>query len=196
MTIPTALALSEIATNKRVEGGGEYYIVSRSFGLNIGATIGLVLYLSQAVSVAFYVIAFTEAFSFLFDFLKDRFDILLPRQVISIPVMLLLAYLIITKGVNMGVKALYVIVGILASNRWVEAAISGVDGTTKTFIIIGYAGAAAALAAIPFSIAARRNRKKAGSMTSVMLKMENASALSGFGIQNCSYPSLGLNINF
>ncbi|MBN8786050.1 MAG: hypothetical protein J0I84_03115 [Terrimonas sp.] len=88
------------------------------------------------------------------------------------------------------------IVGILASNRWVEAAISGVDGTTKTFIIIGYAGAAAALAAIPFSIAARRNRKKAGSMTSVMLKMENASALSGFGIQNCSYPSLGLNINF
>ncbi len=114
VTIPTALALSEIATNKRVEGGGEYYIVSRSFGLNIGATIGLVLYLSQAVSVAFYVIAFTEAFSFLFDFLKDRFDILLPRQVISIPVMLLLAYLIITKGANIGVKALYVIVGILA----------------------------------------------------------------------------------
>ncbi|MEA4974347.1 MAG: amino acid permease [Paludibacter sp.] len=114
VTIPTALALSEIATNKRVEGGGEYYIVSRSFGLNIGATIGLVLYMSQAVSVAFYVIAFTEAFSFLFDFLKDRFDILLPRQVISIPVMLLLAYLIITKGANIGVKALYVIVGILA----------------------------------------------------------------------------------
>src|SRR5574344_2722785 len=95
VTIPTALAISEIATNKRVEGGGEYYIISRSFGLNIGATIGLVLYLSQAVSVAFYVIAFTEAFSFLFDFLKEKFDILLPRQVISIPVMFLLAYMII-----------------------------------------------------------------------------------------------------
>jgi len=46
LTIPTALALSEIATNKRVEGGGEYFIISRSFGLNIGATIGIALYLS------------------------------------------------------------------------------------------------------------------------------------------------------
>jgi len=39
VTIPTALAISEIATNFKVEGGGEYFIMSRSFGLNIGATI-------------------------------------------------------------------------------------------------------------------------------------------------------------
>ena len=58
VTLPTALALSEIATNQRVEGGGEYFIISRSFGLNIGATIGIALYFSQAISVAFYVIAF------------------------------------------------------------------------------------------------------------------------------------------
>ncbi|MBT8478490.1 MAG: hypothetical protein KJO06_06205, partial [Gemmatimonadetes bacterium] len=32
VTIPTALAISEIATNRRVEGGGEYFIISRSFG--------------------------------------------------------------------------------------------------------------------------------------------------------------------
>ena len=51
LTIPTALAISELATNKRVEGGGEYFIMSRSFGLNIGATIGLALYLSQAISI-------------------------------------------------------------------------------------------------------------------------------------------------
>ena len=107
-------SISEIATNKRVEGGGEYFIVSRSFGLNIGATIGTVLYFSQAISVAFYVIAFTEAFSFFFDFIKDRFDVILPRQVISIPVMMLLAFLIIRKGANLGVKALYFIVAILA----------------------------------------------------------------------------------
>ena len=53
VTIPTALALSEIATNQKVEGGGEYFIISRSFGLNIGTTIGIALYLSQAISVAF-----------------------------------------------------------------------------------------------------------------------------------------------
>ena len=114
VTIPTALAISEIATNKRVEGGGEYYIISRSFGLNIGATIGIVLYLSQAISVAFYVIAFTESFSFLFDYLKDKYDLILPRQVISVPVMLLLAYIIFKKGADVGMKILYIITGILA----------------------------------------------------------------------------------
>src|SRR6056297_1814830 len=68
VTIPTAFAISEIATNQRV-GGGEYFIISRSFGLNIGGTIGIALFLSQAISVAFYVIAFTEAFEPLFSWL-------------------------------------------------------------------------------------------------------------------------------
>lgn len=62
VTVPTALAIAEIATNRRVEGGGEYFIVSRSFGRTIGAAIGISLYLSQAISVAFYLIAFGEAF--------------------------------------------------------------------------------------------------------------------------------------
>ena len=113
VTIPTALAISEIATNKRVEGGGEYFIISRSFGLNIGATIGIALYFSQAISVAFYVIAFTEAFEFVFNFLLEKFQFTLPRQAISIPVMIGLGALIIKKGANLGVKALYVVVGVL-----------------------------------------------------------------------------------
>ncbi|MCK3685034.1 amino acid permease [Maribellus sp. YY47] len=113
VTIPTALAISEIATNKRVEGGGEYFIISRSFGLNIGATIGIALFFSQAISVAFYIIAFTEAFEFFFDFLAKTYDFILPRQVISLPVMFGLAVMIVKKGANLGVKALYVVVGIL-----------------------------------------------------------------------------------
>jgi amino acid transporter len=113
VTIPTALAISEIATNKRVEGGGEYFIISRSFGLNIGATIGLALFFSQAISVAFYVIAFTEAFEFFFKYLFDQYGFILPRQAISLPVMIGLAVLIIKKGANLGVKALYVVAAIL-----------------------------------------------------------------------------------
>jgi amino acid transporter len=113
VTIPTALAISEIATNKRVEGGGEYFIISRSFGLNIGATIGVALYFSQAISVAFYVIAFTESFEFIFNLLLEKFNFTLPRQAISLPVMLGLAALIVKKGANLGVKALYIVVGIL-----------------------------------------------------------------------------------
>ena len=41
VTVPTALAVAEIATNQKVEGGGAYYMISRSFGLNIGGAIGL-----------------------------------------------------------------------------------------------------------------------------------------------------------
>ncbi|MBI9068697.1 MAG: amino acid permease [Salinivirgaceae bacterium] len=114
VTIPTALAISEIATNKRVEGGGEYFIISRSFGLNIGATIGIALFMSQAISVAFYVIAFTEAFEFFFRYMLEAHNLFLPRQVISIPAMTILATLILKKGANMGVKALYFVVVILA----------------------------------------------------------------------------------
>lgn len=113
VTIPTALAISELATNKRVEGGGEYFIISRSFGLNVGATIGIALFLSQAISVAFYVIAFTEAFQFFFDWVNEKYNLVLPRQVISIPVMLGLSVLILRKGANVGVKALYFVVVIL-----------------------------------------------------------------------------------
>ena len=62
LPFPTAMAVAEISTNQKVRGGGAYYIISRSFGINIGASIGFALYLSQAISVAFYIIAFAEAF--------------------------------------------------------------------------------------------------------------------------------------
>ena len=61
VTIPTAMAVAEIATNQKVQGGGAYFIISRSFGLNIGAAIGIALFIAQAISVSFYVIAFSEA---------------------------------------------------------------------------------------------------------------------------------------
>ncbi|MEZ5018542.1 MAG: amino acid permease [Bacteroidales bacterium] len=113
VTIPTALAISELATNKRVEGGGEYFIISRSFGLNTGATIGTALFLSQAISVAFYIIAFTEAFQFFFEFAAQRFSVAIPRQVISLPVTVVLGAMILRKGSNTGVKMLYAVVAIL-----------------------------------------------------------------------------------
>ncbi len=113
VTIPAALALSEIATNQRVEGGGVYYIISRSFGLNIGATIGITLYLAQAISVAFYILAFTEVFEPFFNFMYQRYNILVPRQVISVPVMAGLSVIILKRGANLGIKALYFVVFIL-----------------------------------------------------------------------------------
>lgn len=114
VTISTAMAIAEIATNQKVEGGGEYYIISRSFGINVGAAIGIALYLSQAVSVAFYIIAFAEAFGPLFDYLSSNFGIeLLDKRLISIPSVILLSILIIKKGAALGMKALYAVVTIL-----------------------------------------------------------------------------------
>lgn len=113
ITFPTALAISELATNTRVEGGGEYFIISRSFGLKIGSTIGITLYFSQAISVAFYIIAFTEAFEPFFNWYFHHFGYELPRQAISIPALGILAYIILKKGADLGVKALYVVIAIL-----------------------------------------------------------------------------------
>lgn len=113
ITIPTALAISEIATNTRVEGGGEYFIISRSFGLKIGSTIGVTLYISQAISVAFYIIAFTEAFDPLFSMVENRFGLSLPRQVISVPALCLMFYVIMKKGTGSGMKMLYAVFAML-----------------------------------------------------------------------------------
>ena len=109
ITIPTALAVSELATNTRVEGGGIYFIISRSFGLKIGSTIGIALFLSQAISVAFYIIAFAESFQFLFEWCKISYGIDLPKQAVSIPSLLLLGFVIIKLGSDSGMKLLYIV---------------------------------------------------------------------------------------
>ncbi|PIF06049.1 MAG: amino acid permease [Draconibacterium sp.] len=114
VTIPTAFAVAEIATNQRVEGGGAYYIISRSFGLNVGGAIGITLYLSQAISVAFYIIAFGEAFEPVTNWLYETYGFYMPdRRWITIPTTGILSLLILTKGANIGMKALYVVVAVL-----------------------------------------------------------------------------------
>ncbi|MCH2046039.1 MAG: amino acid permease [Saprospiraceae bacterium] len=120
VTIPTAMAIAEIATNQKVEGGGEYYIISRSFGLIIGSTIGMALYLSQAISVAFYIMAFAEAFSSLIAWFLANYHVpefiataLGYAQTISVPALFLLTAVVLTKGADLGVKMLYIVVATL-----------------------------------------------------------------------------------
>ena len=117
VTIPTAMAIGEIATNQKVEGGGEYYIISRSFGLVIGSSIGIALFFSQAISVAFYIIAFSEAFASLTEYLLGRYNLhpsliwlMEQKQTVSIPALFLLTAIVLSKGAELGVKTLYVVV--------------------------------------------------------------------------------------
>ncbi|QXD15339.1 hypothetical protein GQ464_018415 [Rhodocaloribacter litoris] len=114
VTVPTAMALAEIATNRKVEGGGEYFIISRSFGTTIGSVIGISLYLSQAISVAFYMIAFAEAFTPLAGSFERTFGIGFDPRFVSLPATVALILLMLTKGADLGVRALYVVVGTLA----------------------------------------------------------------------------------
>ena len=119
VTLPTALAVSEIATNRKVGGGGFYYVISRSFGLNIGAAIGFALYFSQAISIAFYIIAFAEAFAPFGEYLNQTYSLgnwgylLESKRTIGLGAMGLLTALMLTKGADIGVKALYVVAAVL-----------------------------------------------------------------------------------
>ena len=113
VTVPTALAIAEIATNRRVEGGGEYFIVSRSFGQSIGGAIGISLYLSQAISVGFYLIAFAEAFRPLEPWFQAQFGMPFDPRIVSLPVTIVILILAFTRGAALGVKALWVVAGVL-----------------------------------------------------------------------------------
>jgi len=121
VTIPTALAVAEIATNQKVEGGGAYYIISRSFGLNIGAAIGIALFLSQSISVSFYIIAFAESVIPFMEqlslsypvFFNEWGEYLLNKKYIALASMSLLTFIILRKGANVGMRVLYLVAFIL-----------------------------------------------------------------------------------
>lgn len=113
VTIPTALAIAEIATNRRVEGGGEYFIISRSFGITIGGAIGISLYLSQAISVAFYMIAFAEAFQPLAPWFEETVGLAFDPRYVSLPATFVLVGVVLRKGADLGVKALWVVASVL-----------------------------------------------------------------------------------
>jgi len=65
ISVLTSISLSAIATNIKVKGGGDYYLISRTLGSEFGGAIGLVLFLAQSVSIAFYCIGFGEAMTLL-----------------------------------------------------------------------------------------------------------------------------------
>ena len=60
ISVLTTFSLAAIATNLKVKGGGDYYLISRTLGLDFGGAIGIVLFLAQSISIAFYCIGFGE----------------------------------------------------------------------------------------------------------------------------------------
>ena len=60
ISILTSFSLATIATNLKVKGGGDYYLISRTLGVEFGGALGVVLFAAQSISIGFYSIGFGE----------------------------------------------------------------------------------------------------------------------------------------
>lgn len=104
VTLLSSLSLSAIATNTKAQGGGAYFLISRSLGLEMGGSVGMPLYLAQAISVAFYVVGFAESAQYLFPQLDGKFF-----SVCTLGVLVMVAWF----GAGIAIKAQFVIFGTL-----------------------------------------------------------------------------------
>ena len=66
ISVLTSISLSAVATNIKVKGGGDYYLISRTLGPEFGGALGIVLFLAQSVSIGFYSIGFGEVLAQVF----------------------------------------------------------------------------------------------------------------------------------
>jgi amino acid transporter len=107
ISILTSLSLSAIATNLRVKGGGDYYLISRTLGVEYGGALGLVLFLAQAVSIAFYAIGFAEVVGGLAGLEKP----LAIRVIAGVAVALL--FVLAWLGADWATKFQYAVMGVL-----------------------------------------------------------------------------------
>ncbi len=108
ITTLTTLSLSAIATNTRVKGGGAYYLISRSLGVEFGGAIGVVFFLAQAISVAMYVIGFTEALTETIPSLSDK-------SLAIASLVNLIVFVCVYIGAGWTIKVQYLILAILVA---------------------------------------------------------------------------------
>ena len=106
ITLLTSLSISAIATNTQVEGGGAYFLISRSLGPSYGGAIGLALFLAQALSVPFYVIGFAMAVVAAFPSMSGEF---ISVGFATATLLLVINYF----GANLAIKAQYFILAVL-----------------------------------------------------------------------------------
>lgn len=68
--IVTSLSIASMATNMRMGGGGVYYLITRSLGIEIGGAVGLALYFSQLISIALTTSGFAYTLCEMYPFLS------------------------------------------------------------------------------------------------------------------------------
>lgn len=105
----TGLSVSSIATDKKIETGGTYYIISRSLGLPIGGTLGWALFVGLSFSVSLYLIGFAEVFLGYFGF-----EVTLSSIRIAGSIILLLVTILTFISTSLAIKTQYIILTIMA----------------------------------------------------------------------------------
>lgn len=136
ISILTSFSLSAIATNLKVKGGGVYYLISRTLGLEFGGAIGIVLYLAQSVSIAFYCIGFGEALTNIFHATSHA----LPQIIAAFAVLLL--FIFAWLGADWATRFQYVVMSILAA-ALVSFFIGGLAGWNSAILTKSWARPAA-----------------------------------------------------
>jgi len=111
ISILTTISLSAIATNIHVNGGGDYYLISRTLGLEFGGAIGIVLFLAQSVSIGFYCIGFGEA---VVRILPGAGQVFHSPQVIALAAAMFL-FLLAWLGADWATRFQYVVMAILTA---------------------------------------------------------------------------------
>lgn len=107
ISVLTTFSLAAIATNLKVKGGGDYYLISRTLGLEFGGALGLVLFLAQSVSIAFYSIGFGEVVAGYFPGAPEVLPQLI--SVLAVALLFLLAWI----GADLATKFQYLVMTFL-----------------------------------------------------------------------------------
>jgi len=107
ISVLTTISLSAIATNLTVRGGGDYYLISRTLGLEFGGALGLVLFLAQSISIGFYCIGFGEVVAGLIGVNGYTAQIV---ALLAIASLFLLAW----QGADLATRFQYVVMGTLS----------------------------------------------------------------------------------
>jgi amino acid transporter len=109
ISVLTTFSLSAIATNLKVKGGGDYYLISRTLGVEFGGAIGVVLCLAQSVSIGFYCIGFGEALRNMLPFSQP----FLPQIIAALAVSFL--FIFAWLGADWATRFQYVVMGALVA---------------------------------------------------------------------------------
>ena len=129
ITFLTSLSIAAIATDQRVRGGGAYYMISRSLGLEVGGAVGIPLFLAQAFSVSLYTVGFSESFTAVYPQLSQKFVVTVTIMVVTGIALLSPKLAIRTQYLVMGVVLLSFLS--LLFGKPISTEVAGVSGTVS-----------------------------------------------------------------